>query len=149
MRLGVVERRTAPGDRRRDPSREWWGLAVAVVTTAVIGVSLPSGPDRIRPVVSNPTDHRLYIRASTPDEASTTLLAIVEPRSTWLGHPAIDRGPAWVLHVRTLGASAGTVDATRTELLDGSFTVPISVNDDLAAAGVPADVPDSATPPGG
>ena len=29
---------------------------------------------------------------------------------------------------------------TRSELIDGSFTIPISINDDLAAAGVPDDL---------
>jgi RNA polymerase-binding transcription factor DksA len=51
----------------------------------------------------------------------------------------IDRGPSWVLHLRTLGAPAGTIEVSRTDLVNGSLFIPISINDQLAAAGVPTE----------
>jgi hypothetical protein len=93
--------------------------------------------------IENPTDHRLYIKATTPDDASSSYVTIVPPRTTKTTHDVVDRGERWVLNLRTLGASAGTVDAERGELVDGSFTIPLSVNALLAADGVPVDVDDA------
>lgn len=147
MPSSVTDRRVGPASRHRTRLGEWRGLAVAVVATAVIGVALPHEPERVEVTITNPTDHRLYINSSTPDDGSISYVTVVEPRTTTTSHPAIDRGDSWVLHLRTLGTPAATLTATRSELLDGSFTIPISINDDLAAAGVHPDV--APAPPAG
>lgn len=143
MRLPTLERlvdRPDRPDRSGERVGEWWGLAVAVLITAVIGVLLPHEPSRVRVTIDNPTDHRLYIRASTPDDGSLSQVAVIEPRSSSTSHPVLDRGDPWVLHVRTLGSPAATMQVPRAELVDGSFTMPISINATLAAAGVPTDL---------
>ena len=141
MPSSVTDRLVGPASRHRTRLGEWWGLVVAVAATAVIGLALPHEPDRVEVTITNPTDHRLYINSSTADDGSISYVTVVEPRSTSTSHPAIDRGDNWVLHLRTLGTPAGTMTVTRSELIDGSFTIPISINDDLAAAGVPDDLP--------
>ncbi len=136
-------------DRRIDRRRggrsvddEWWSFAIAFVVMLAIAIVLPVGPDRVSVTIINPTDHRLYITSSTPTDDTRSSVLVVSPRSTATAHDVIDRGPRWVLHLRTLGASAGTIEATRTELSGGSFAVPESINDDLARAGIPTDTTD-------
>lgn len=146
MNSGAVQQLAHPVIRRHRPLGEWWGLAVAVVVTAVIGLALPPEPDRVRVTIENPTDHRLYINSSSPDDGSINYVAVIDPRSTATSDPVVDRGISWVLHLRTLGAPAGTVTVSRDDLIDGSFAVPMWVNDDLAAAGVPPDL--ATAPPG-
>lgn len=142
MPSSVTDRLVDPASRHRTRLGEWWGLVVAVGATAVVGLALPREPDRVEVTITNPTDHRLYINSSTPEDGSITYVTVVEPRSTTISHPAIDRGDEWVLHLRTLGTPAGTIAVTRSELVDGSFTIPVSINDDLAAAGVANDLRD-------
>ena len=43
-------------------------------------------------------------------------------------------------HLRTLGAPAGNIEVSRADLVKGSVVIPLSINDQLAAAGVPSDV---------
>jgi hypothetical protein len=143
---GVVRLTTGPNGvervGRKGAAVESWSLVIAVAVTVAIGLTLPWEPDRISVTITNPTDHRLYIHASTPDDGSLSAVTVVSPRSAVTANDVLDRGPRWVLHLRTLGSPAGTIEAARTELMDGSFTVPISINDDLAAIGVPVDLPD-------
>ena len=127
-------------DRRGEAAAEWWSLAVAVVVTVAIGLVLPWEPDRVTVTITNPTDHVLYITTSTPNDDSLSQVLVVGPRSTATADDAIDRGSQWVLHLRTRGTSAGTLETSRSELVDGSFTIPKWVNDGLAAAGVVPDV---------
>lgn len=140
----VVRLTTRTGEldlsRRSDAPAEWWGLVVAVVVTVLIGWSLPYEPDRVTATVNNPTDHRLYINASTPHDASLSFVTVVEPLSTKSMPDVVDRGPRWVLHLRTPGASAGNIEVSRADLVKGSVVIPLSINDQLAASGVPSDV---------
>jgi hypothetical protein len=108
---------------------------------------LPVEPDRVTVTIDNPTDHRLYINASTPDDTSLSFVTIVGPRAIKSMPDVIDRGPIWVLHLRTLGAAAGTIEVSRADLVNGSAVIPLTINDDLAAAGVPVDVDDPETVP--
>jgi len=143
---GAVQQLANPVSRRHQPLGEWWGLVIAVVVTAVIGVALPPEPERVRVTIENPTDHRLYINSSTPDDGSVHYVAVIDPRSTATSDPVVDRGESWVLHLRTLGAPAGTVTVSRDDLVGGAFAIPKWVNDDLAAAGVHPDL--AQAPPG-
>ena len=133
--------------RRSDAAADWWSLCAAVLVTVVFGLALPHEPDRVTVSIENPTDHLLYIKASTPHDDTTSLVTIVGPRSTKVMPDVIDRGPSWVLHLRTLGAPAGTIEVSRTDLVNGSVVIPIAINDQLAAAGVPADIDGPATLP--
>lgn len=142
VRSSVQERGVDRLDHRRDAAAEWWGLAVAVAVTVAIGLLLPWEPDRVAVTITNPTDHLLYITTSTPSDDSSSQVLVVGPRSTATADDVIDRGSQWVLDVRTLSSSAGTVETSRSELVDGSFTIPMWINDDLAAAGVRPDVTD-------
>ena len=109
----TTQNRGVDRSRRSDAAAEWRGLCVAVLVTVVIGLALPHEPDRFTVIVRNPTDHVLYIKASTPHDDSTSLVTIVGPRSTKVMPGVIDRGPSWVLHLRTLGAPAATMEVSR------------------------------------
>ena len=129
-------------DWRPDAAAEWWGLAVAVAVTVAIGLLLPWEPDRVTVTITNPTDHVLYINTSTPSDDSLSQVLVVGARSTATADDVIDRGSQWVLHVRTLGTAAGTLETSRSELVDSSFTIPMWINEELAAAGVAPNVTD-------
>ncbi|WP_040494073.1 hypothetical protein [Ilumatobacter nonamiensis] len=141
MRL-TTRNRDLDVSSRSGAAVDWWSLIVAVVVTVSIGLMLPAEPDRVTVTIDNPSDHRLYINASTPDDASLSFVTIVGPRATKSMPDVIDRGSTWVLHLRTAGAPAGTVEVSRADLVNGSAVIPSTIDDDLAAAGVPADVND-------
>ena len=119
---------------------ERWSLVLAVAVTAVIAWIVPFEPDRLTVTIDNPTDHTLYISASTPDDPTSTFVMTAAPRSTTSMPDVIDRGDSWVLRLRTLGAAAGQLDVSRSDLEGGSVVIPLSINQELAAAGVPTDV---------
>ena len=121
---------------------EWWSLAIAAAVAAAIGLLAPWEPDRVSVTIDNPTDHRLYIHPTTPTDDNQSFVLIVSPHSTATARHVIDRGEQWVLHLRTPGSSAGTITASRDELTDGSFAVPMTINEHLTLAGVPADTDD-------
>jgi hypothetical protein len=121
---------------------EWWGSAVAVVVTVSIGLMLPHDPDRVSVTIDNPTDHLLYINATTPEDPTLSFVTIIGPRAVTSMPDVVDRGATWVLQLRTSGAPAGTIEVSRADLVNGSVRIPLSVNDELAAAGVPVDVED-------
>lgn len=132
---------------RSGAAAEWWSLVVAIVVTVSIGLMLPVEPDRVTVTIDNPTDHRLYINASTPDDTNLSFVTIVGPRATKSMDDVIDRGAVWVLHLRTLGAAAGTIQVSRADLVNGSAVIPLTINEDLATAGVPVDWDDPETAP--
>jgi hypothetical protein len=138
----VQERGIARVGGRWEAAAESWSLVIAVAVTVAVGLFLPWEPDRVSVTVTNPTDHLIYVTTSTPSDGSLTQVIAVAPRSTTTAHDVIDRGSQWVLHLRTRGASAGTLETSRPELLGGSFTIPLWINDELAAAGVLPDVTD-------
>ena len=146
MRL-TTRNRDLDVSSRSGVAAEWWSLVGAVVVTVSIGLMLPVEPDRVTVTIDNPTDHRLYINASTPDDTSLSFVTIVGPRAIKSMPDVIDRGPIWVLHLRTLGVAAGTIEVSRADLVNGSAVIPLTINDDLAAAGVPVDVDDPETVP--
>lgn len=146
MRL-TTRNRDLDVSSRSGVAAEWWSLVGAVVVTVSIGLMLPVEPDRVTVTIDNPTDHRLYINASTPDDTSLSFVTIVGPGATASMRDVIDRGAIWVLHLRTLGAPAGTIEVSRADLVNGSAVIPLTINGDLAAAGVPADVDDPVTVP--
>ena len=125
------------GRVRRVPA-EWSALFVAVAVTVVIGLLLPYEPDRVTVVIENPTDQVLYLHASTPDGRSRTMVGIISPQST-IVRDVIDRGPDWVLHVETAGVSSGLVDVSRSELVGGSFAIPIGFDGEVPSGA--ADTP--------
>ena len=146
MRL-TTRNRDLDVSSRSGAAAEWWSLVVAVVVTVSIGLMLPVEPDRVTVTITNPTDHRMYINASTPEDTSLSFVTIVGPRATKSMRDVIDRGAIWVLHLRTLGAPAGTIEVSTADLVNGSVVIPMTINDDLAAAGVPVDVEDPETAP--
>ena len=141
MRL-TTRNRDLDVSRRSDAAAEWWSLLVAVMVTVSIGLMLPHESDRVTVTIDNPTDHRLYINASTPQDTTLSFVTIVGPRAAKSMPDVIDRGPTWVLHLQTLGATAGTIEVSRRDLVNGSVVIPLSINDELAAADVPVDVED-------
>ncbi len=132
------------------PTRSSWtptqterlSFVIAVAVTALIAWIVPFEADRLTVTIENPTDHTLYISASTPDDPSSTFVMTAAPRSTTSMPGVLDRGASWVLHLRTLGAAAGRLDVSRSDLEGGSVVIPLSINEALAAAGVPIDVRD-------
>lgn len=141
MRL-TTRNRDLDVSSRSGAAAEWWSLVGAVVVTVSIGLMLPVEQDRVTVTIDNPTDHRLYIKASTPDDTSLSFVTIVGPRASKSMPDVIDRGATWVLHLRTLGSHAGTIQVSRADLVNGSAVIPLTINDDLEAAGVPVDVDD-------
>ena len=113
---------------------------MAVAVALLIALLLPHEPDRVAVTIDNPSDHQLYISASSPEDPTLSFVATVGPRTTTSTSDIIDRGSIWMLHLRTLGASAGSIEVSRADLVSGDVTIPLSINDDLAAAGVPVDV---------
>lgn len=126
---------------------EWVSLAVAATLVLVIGLLVPHEPDRVSVTIDNQTDHRMYISATTPVDPTASKVAIVSPRTLARTDGVLDRGEEWVLELRTLGSPAATMTVTRAELVDETFTIPPSVGERLAAAGVEPDVPSDG--PGG
>jgi hypothetical protein len=143
VRSTVQERVVDRMGGRGEAVAEFWSVVIAVVITVAVGLVLPWEPERVSVTVANPTDHLIYVTTSTPTNASLTQVIAVPPRSATTADDVIDRGSQWVLHFRTRGASAGTLETSRSELLGGSFTIPTWINDELAARGVPPDVTDS------
>ncbi len=129
-----------PSRARSTTAIEHWSLVLAVTVTAVIAWLVPFEPDRLTATIDNPTDHTLYISASTPDDPTSTFVMTAAPRSTTSMPDVIDRGDSWVLRLRTVGAPAGQLDVSRSDLEGGSVVIPLSINEELAAAGVPTDV---------
>ena len=127
-----VDERAAPSDFYE----RWGALVIAVCLAIGFGVALPDGPSTITATVHNPTDYRLYIKASTPTDDTLSFVGVVGPGATLESPHVIDRGGDWILHLRTLGSPAGEIAVTRNELTSGSVRIPDSVTDDLEAAGV-------------
>lgn len=126
-----VERRAEPSDFYE----RWGALVIAVCIAIGFGVALPTGPPTVTATVHNPTDYRLYVKASTPSDDTLSFVGVVGPDGT-LESEVIDRGSDWILHLRTLGSPAGEIAVTRSELTSGTVRIPDSVTDDLRAAGV-------------
>ncbi|MGA9276905.1 hypothetical protein [Ilumatobacter sp.] len=131
------------------PRAEWVSFLIGALIALVIGISLPFEANRVEITIHNPTDHRLYISATTPEDSTETPVAVVEAQATRTAD-VIDRGPDWTLHVRSTSTYSGTATATRTELTSGVYTIPTRIGDDFTAAGVipddnPAE-PSSANP---
>lgn len=116
-----------------------WLVAVAAIVS-VVALLLPHEPDRVDLTMQNPTDYLLYISASTPDDTTMTPVAIISPRTAVEVTDVIDRGADWVLHVRAPGVDAGVLAVARTDLLDGTYTIPAAIGDQLVADGVVTDV---------
>ncbi|MGB0112584.1 MAG: hypothetical protein WBP59_05145 [Ilumatobacteraceae bacterium] len=136
MRQSTAPPATATSTSRSETT--WLLITAAVVL--LIGVLLPLGPDRVDVTIQNPTDYLLYVSASTPVDDTLTPVAIVSPRTTLDVSDVIDRGDAWVLHVRSPGSDAGVLTVERASLLGGDYTIPTIIGDELAAAGVVSDV---------
>ena len=125
-------------ERRAEPSdffERWGALLIAVCIAIGFGVALPTDPPTVTATVHNPTDYRLYIKASTPTDDTLSFVGVVGPDAT-LESDVIDRGDDWILHLRTLGSPAGEIVVARSELTGGSVRIPDSVTDDLQASGV-------------
>jgi len=113
---------------------EWGALLIAVVVTVGIGLLLPWEPERVTVVIENPTDELRYLHASTRDDGTRTMVGIASPGST-IVRDVIDRGPEWILHVETAGVSSGLVEVSRTELVAGSFAIPVGFDGGLQPEG--------------
>ena len=120
---------------------EWTGLVIAVFVAAVIGLIVPSEPDRVTITIDNPTDYRLYINAHTPEDDSSTFVTIINPHATHTARGVVDLGPTWILELRTLGSAAGNLTVSHRDLTKATYTIPAEIDRQLKARRIPTNTP--------
>jgi hypothetical protein len=110
--------------------------ALVVLAAAVLlGTSTRAAPSVVpHVVVVNESDYPLWVTVRGTSGGALPLGG-VEPRSTSSFDDVLDFGPTWQVGLSHGARSVGDFAVARSEL-DTGWTVPDSVGEDLAAAGV-------------
>jgi len=126
--------RTSSGLPRIAVLQDWCVLLAATVLPITVAVAAHDTAHVSRVTIVNPTPFGLEILASTPNDATLTLVTLIAPGDTVDAVEFIDRGQTWVLHIQGDGYDALPVEVDRADFIDlgRPYAIPDSVGQQIA-----------------
>ena len=112
---------------------DWCVVAAAAILPVSVALIVQDAPHITRVPIVNPTPYMLEVHASTPTDATQTLVTIIDPGQSDAVQ-FVDRGDTWVLHFSGEGYDALPVQVQRGDFVDlgRPYTIPESVGEQIA-----------------